>query len=70
MGIFAWADKKVKAQTVWDIGVLKIFCVLVGMILGAYLYPFVLRYVWWFFVVSFVLLIVLLVRFFTAKAGS
>jgi len=70
MKIFAWADQKVKANTVWDIGILKIFCVLVGMIIGAYLSEFVLRFEGWFLVVSLVLLIVLMVRLFTSKANK
>jgi len=52
MGIFAWADQKVKAQTVWDIQILKIVCILVGMILGAYVFPFVFRFMGWFIGVS------------------
>jgi len=67
MGIIAWADQKVKAQTIWDIQILKIVCLLVGMILGAYLSVFVFRFMGWFIGVSLLLLIVLVVRFFTIK---
>ena len=67
MGIFAWANEKIKAYTLWDIGVLKILCTLVGMILGAYLTTFVLGYLWWFIVVGALLFIILMIRFFTAK---
>ena len=64
MSIFEWADQKVKTRNIWDIGVLKIFCTLVGMILGAYLSTFVIQNVWWFGAVSAVLFIWLMIRFF------
>jgi len=49
MSVFEWAERKTNALTIWDIGVLKIYCVLFGMILGAYLPLFVKQHVWWFF---------------------
>lgn len=67
MEIFKWADKKVKGQTIWDVGILKLFCCLVGLILGAYLSAFVLRFMGWFLAISVLLLIILMVRFFTVK---
>ena len=66
MGLFQWADKKVKSQTVWDVGVLKIFCTLVGIIAGAYISVFVQQNLWWFLILSFVLLVWLLFRFLRA----
>lgn len=65
MKFFEWADKKIKNQTIWDIGVLKIFCVIVGMILGAYYTEFVLRYETWFLIAGLLLFIVFMIRFFT-----
>lgn len=62
MKIIDWINQIVKAQNVWDIGVLKLLCVAVGMILGAYLTDFVLQYVWWFGIISILLLIFLLFR--------
>ena len=44
MGIIQWANEKVKVHTVWDIGMLKIACILIGMVLGAYLSSFVFRF--------------------------
>ena len=64
MGIFEWANQKVKAQNIWDIGFLKIFCTIVGMILGAYISAFIIQYVWWFVVIAIILLIWLIYRFF------
>jgi len=68
MGFFQWADKKVKAQTIWDIGVLKIFCTLVGMVIGAYFSLFVKANLWSFIIVALVLFIYLIIRFFRAGA--
>jgi hypothetical protein len=59
MALLEWADKKVKSRTVWDIGVLKIFCVIVGMILGAYWAGFVLHHKVWFFIAEFCFLLCL-----------
>ncbi len=36
------------ALTIWDTEVLKIYCVLFGIIVGAYLSPFLTQNVWWF----------------------
>ncbi len=55
MGILQWAEKKTKGLTIWDIGVLKVYCVLVGVIVGAYLSSFVKENVLWF-VVSVIVL--------------
>ena len=48
MHIIQWAERRTNALTFWDIGVLKIYCVLFGMIVGAYLSSFVRLHVWWF----------------------
>ena len=66
MGIIKWVNLKVKAQNLWDIGTLKIFCTIVGMILGAYKSSFVIEYVWWFGVIAVVLFICLMYRFLKA----
>jgi uncharacterized membrane protein YoaK (UPF0700 family) len=55
MGIFQWAEKKTKGMTIWDIGVLKVYCVLFGVIVGAYLSSFVREHVLWFVVSVLVL---------------
>jgi len=67
MGIIEWVNLKVKAQNLWDIGILKIFCTIVGIILGAYISNFVKQYVWWFVAISIVLYILLMYRFLKAK---
>ena len=66
MGILEWADRKIKAQNVWDVGILKIFCVIVGIIFGAYISAFVIQYVWWFVIVGIVLFLFLMIRFLKA----
>ena len=63
MGLLDWVERKIKAQNFWDIGILKIFCTIVGMILGAYVSSFVIQYVWWFVIVGIVLFILLMIRF-------
>ena len=63
MGIIEWVNQKVKAQNLWDVGILKIFCTIAGMILGAYISSFVIEYVWWFGVIAIVLFICLMYRF-------
>jgi len=70
MGIIKWVNQKVKAQNLWDVGVLKIFCLIVGMILGAYNSSFVIQYVWWFGVIAIVLLIWLMYRFLKARVSN
>ncbi len=64
MGLFSFAESRIKRMTVWDIGALKILCVLAGMLLGAYIAAFMLTYQLWFFIAAGVLLVVVLVRWF------
>jgi len=68
VGLIQWAEERTRALSLWDIGVLKIYCVLFGMIVGAYVSSFVRQQVWWF--VGAVLLLGLGVgfRWFTAEA--
>jgi len=68
VGLIQWAEQRTKGLNIWDIGVLKIYCVLFGMIVGAYVSSFVRQQVWWF--VGAVLLLGLGVgfRWFTAEA--
>jgi len=70
MGIIEWSNKKIKSYTVWDIGVLKIFCTIAGMILGAYVSAFVRQNLWWLVIIGIVMLVFLMIRFFTAKFKS
>jgi hypothetical protein len=55
MSLFGWAEERSSAMTLWDIGFLKVYSGLFGMVVGAYLGPFVLRNVWWFLVPLLVL---------------
>ena len=68
MGAFEWAESNTSALTIWDIGVLKIYCVLFGMIVGAYIPNFVTQHVWWFVVPVLVLGLGLGYRWFTAES--
>ena len=48
MGLIHWAEQRTAALNIWDIGILKIYCVLFGMIVGAYVSSFVRDQIWWF----------------------
>ena len=67
MGVFRWAERKTKGLTLWDIGVLKVYCVLFGVIVGAYLSAFVREQVLWFIAAVLVLGVGLGYRWLTAK---
>jgi len=69
VGLIQWAEERTKALNMWDIGVLKIYCVLFGMIVGAYVSTFVRGYVWWFVGAVLVLGLGLGYRWFTAEPG-
>ena len=66
MGLIQWVEERTGALGVWDIGVLKIYCVLFGMIVGAYVSTFVREHVWWFVAAVLVLGLGLGTRWFTA----
>lgn len=68
MGILEWAEQRTGAMTIWDVGVLKIYCVLVGVIVGAYLSTFVKENLWWFVLSVLVLGLFSGYRWLTAKA--
>lgn len=67
MGVITWAEQRTKSLNIWDIGILKIYCVLFGMIVGAYLSSFVRDNVWWFVGVVLVLGGYLGFKWFTAR---
>ena len=69
MDLFEWAEKRTAAMTIWDIGVLKVYCVLFGMIAGAYISLFVREHLWWFLVPVLLLGVGSGYRWFTAKPG-
>ncbi len=67
MGVFEWAERRSNALTIWDIGVLKIYCVLFGIVVGAYISLFVREHVWWFVATVLILGGGLGYRWFTAE---
>ena len=67
MGLIRWAEERTRTMSIWDIGVLKICCVLFGMIVGAYVSTFVKGHVWWFVGVVLVLGISLGYKWFTGE---
>ncbi len=70
MGMIQWAEKKTRALNIWDIGVLKMYCALFGVIVGAYISAFVQEHVGWFAVTVVILGAVLCFRWFTADASK
>ena len=67
MGVIQWAEERAKSLNLWDIGALKIYCVLFGMIVGAYVSSFVRDHVWWFGGAVLILGGYLGIRWFTAR---
>jgi hypothetical protein len=67
MGIIGWAEKRTQALNMWDIGVLKIYCALFGVIIGAHMAEFVQANVGIFVLAVFVLWGGLAFRWLTAK---
>jgi hypothetical protein len=68
MGILEWAEQRTSAMTIWDVGVLKIYCVLFGVIVGAYISTFVKENLWWFVLSVLVFGLASSYRWLTAKA--
>jgi len=69
MELFHWANAKIRTLNAWDIGLLKIVCVLSGMILGAYLSSFVIRNIAWLAAAVIFLTIVFMIRFLKSRAS-
>ncbi len=58
---------KDKKYSVIDIGLIKWSCILIGMVLGAYLADFVLGYIWLFILVALLLAIKPIISYFMEK---
>ncbi len=69
MSVLAWAEDRSEGMTLWDIGVLKLSAMTFGIVVGAYIAPFVTRNVWWFVGVLVVLGGRSVYRWFTAPAA-
>lgn len=65
MGLLAWKKKMLKKLTIWDMSLVKLYCLLIGIIIGAYIPAFVQQYVIYFASAVVVLLAVLLYRIFS-----
>jgi putative Mn2+ efflux pump MntP len=68
MSVIAWAESRSHALTIWDTGLLKTYCVLFGMIVGAYASSFVTTHVSWFVAGVLLLSSVYGYRWLTVKA--
>jgi hypothetical protein len=67
MSISTYAKNKVKAMTVFDIGVLKLLLFVTGLIFGAYYSLGVLNNIKIWYVAWFILLFVMLYKWFKKK---
>ncbi|MBW2976667.1 hypothetical protein KY347_04435 [Candidatus Woesearchaeota archaeon] len=56
MGLLEWSNKNITKFNAWDIACIKVYCLLVGIVVGAYIAGFVKAYVW-FFIAVIVLLV-------------
>ena len=68
MSFISWMDSKCRTLNVWDISVLKTYCMLIGMVLGAHLATFVKEYLISFAAVIVVCGVWLCYKFFVKKA--
>jgi len=64
MGLFKWAESKIKTLNIWDFSVLKIYLLLIGMIIGAYLSSFVKQYLTVIIVIIVIALVWLMYKMF------
>ena len=64
MGIMDWYNGKIKKLNVWDIGALKVYCLLIGVVIGAYFPEFVMQHLWTIIAVIVLLMIKLLYKVF------
>ena len=64
MGIMDLYDKKIKSLNVWDIGALKVYVLLIGMIIGAYFPGFVMQYLWIIVAIIVLLMLILMYKVF------
>jgi len=67
MGLWNYVESKVKAITVFDIGVLKLLLFVTGLIFGAYYSQGILNNINYWYGTFFVLLILMLYRVFKKK---
>ena len=64
MGLMKWAESKTNKLGMKGIAILKTYCVLIGMVIGAYAAGFVKSYIWYFAALIIVLMIILFIKIF------
>ncbi|MFH0867919.1 MAG: hypothetical protein V1831_01280 [Candidatus Woesearchaeota archaeon] len=64
MAIMNWYNKKLKKLNIWDIGALKTYCLLTGIVIGAYIPGFVNQYFWILIAIIAVLMVKLMYKVF------
>ena len=64
MTIMDWYNQRLKNLDVWDIAALKTYCLLIGVVIGAYIPGFVQTYFWILIAIIVLLMIKLLYKIF------
>ncbi|MCX8083134.1 MAG: hypothetical protein N3D17_07090 [bacterium] len=67
MTLIKWSEDKIHRMNVWDMALVKIICILLGLILGAYTSEFIRHYIWFFLIPVLFLYIIAIYRFFIRK---
>ena len=70
MSFWNWIDKRKQTLTMWDISILKTYCMLIGMVLGAYLAIHVKAYLGSFILVIVACAIWLVYKMFFKKSPT
>ena len=70
MGLIEWANQRIKALDVWDISILKTYCVLFGLVIGAYISDFVKQHLWVFVALIVLFGLHLSLKFFRRQVDS
>lgn len=68
MGMLEWAEQRLHALTIWDIGVMKLLLLLVGMIAGAFMPLFVRVHLRWFVIIAALLWAFMIYRLLAARS--
>jgi len=67
MNLIQWGESKIKRMTFWDMGLVKVSCILFGLILGAYISSFVRQYTCLFIILFLAGYITVIYRFLIKK---
>ena len=57
-------NRKIKKFKCWDIGLVKLVCIIIGLVIGAYFPAWVITNIVWIVIIGAVALIIALIRWF------